>query len=104
MLLPPEVNNFPYSSVVQSHESNSDYYMMLFGDQGQIGSLNLDVSLTIAQKQKFTIRELCPDWGYATETTKVCFISYYSIYGGAPLGDDSDVSYSSIILMNLLAL
>lgn len=72
MLLPQEVNNFPYSSVLQSHETNSDYYMMLFGNQGRIELLESDVNLTIAQRQKFTIREICPDWGYATETTKVC--------------------------------
>ena len=73
MLLPQEVNNFSCSSVLQSHVTNSDDYMMWF-DQGQLGLLEADMSLTIAQKQKFTIREVSPEWGYATETTKVCCI------------------------------
>ncbi|XP_015894311.2 calmodulin-binding transcription activator 4 isoform X1 [Ziziphus jujuba] len=77
MLLPQEVNNFPYSSVLQSHETNSDYYMMLFGNQGRIELLESDVNLTIAQRQKFTIREICPDWGYATETTKIIIIGSF---------------------------
>ncbi|RXH79917.1 hypothetical protein DVH24_041064 [Malus domestica] len=68
--LPQEVDSFnlsPYSSVTGTH---SDYYTQLF-EQGQIGSLESDVSLTVAQNQKFTIREISPEWGYATEATKI---------------------------------
>lgn len=76
MLLPQYVNNFPISSELQNRETNSDHYMMWF-DQGEFGTLESDVSLTIAQKQKFTIREVSPEWGYAAETTKVCSISFH---------------------------
>ncbi|KAK0600134.1 hypothetical protein LWI29_011983 [Acer saccharum] len=74
MLLPQEVNSFKspaYSSVIGTHETNSDYNTMFF-DQDQIGvPLEGDLSLTVAQKQKFTIREISPEWGYTTEATKV---------------------------------
>lgn len=30
-----------------------------------------DVGLTVAEKQKFTILEIIPDWGFTTESTKV---------------------------------
>lgn len=54
-----------------TRETNSGYYTTLF-DQGQIGMpLEADSSLTVAQKQKFTIREISPEWSYATESTKV---------------------------------
>lgn len=44
---------------------------MLF-NEGQIGlPLESDPSLTLAQKQRFTIREISPEWGFASETTKV---------------------------------
>ena len=66
MLLPQEVNSFKspaYSSVIGTHETNSDYSTMFF-DQDQIGvPLGGDLSLTVAQKQKFTIREISPEWG-----------------------------------------
>ncbi|KAM2888128.1 hypothetical protein FF1_011902 [Malus domestica] len=74
--LPQEVDSFnlsPYSSVTGTH---SDYYTQLF-EQGQIGSLESDVSLTVAQNQKFTIREISPEWGYATEATKVIIIGSF---------------------------
>lgn len=73
--LPQSVDGvkFPaYSSMVETREINSDYYDTLF-DQSQIGaSPDADSSLTVAQKQKFTIKAVSPEWGYATETTKVC--------------------------------
>lgn len=60
--------------MVQTQETSSDYYETLF-DQNQIGSpLDVDSSFTVAQKQKFTVRDLSPEWGYATEATKVCDI------------------------------
>ncbi|KAM3753783.1 hypothetical protein ACB098_03G118500 [Castanea mollissima] len=69
---------FPaYSSEIESHETNSNYYMTFF-DQGQTGiPLEADSSLTVAQKQKFTIREISPEWGYATEATKVFIIGSF---------------------------
>lgn len=60
-----------YSPAINAHMTIPDSYTTLF-DQGQIGiSLEDDLGLTIAQKQKFTIREISPEWVYASETTKV---------------------------------
>ncbi|XP_027340146.1 calmodulin-binding transcription activator 4 isoform X2 [Abrus precatorius] len=69
---------FPqYSSMVETQEINSDYYATLF-DQSQIGApLDSDSSLTVAQKQKFTIKAVSPEWGYATETTKVIIVGSF---------------------------
>lgn len=75
-LLPQQVDSFkisPYSSVIETH---SDYYTSFF-EQEQIGHLDSDISLTVAQKQKFTIREISPEWGYATEATKVIVIGSF---------------------------
>ncbi|PHU03021.1 Calmodulin-binding transcription activator 4 [Capsicum chinense] len=65
---PPDINTFG---------SNPDKYTTLF-DQDHIGtSLEDEVSLTIAQKQKFTIRDISPDWGYSSEATKVVIIGSF---------------------------
>ncbi|KHN34827.1 Calmodulin-binding transcription activator 4 [Glycine soja] len=66
---------FPvYSSMVETQVINSDYYETLF-DQSQIGAPpDANSSLTVAQKQKFTIKTISPEWGYATETTKVIVV------------------------------
>ncbi|KAK7247010.1 hypothetical protein RIF29_41886 [Crotalaria pallida] len=67
----------PYSSMVGTQQTNSDYYATLF-DQSQIGApLDADSSLTIAENQKFTIKEISPEWGYTTETTKVIIIGSF---------------------------
>ncbi|XP_010250677.1 PREDICTED: calmodulin-binding transcription activator 4-like isoform X2 [Nelumbo nucifera] len=60
------------SSGTNMYEANANYYKMWF-DQGiRLGvPLGADSSLTIAQKQRFTISEISPDWGYSSETTKV---------------------------------
>uniref|UniRef100_A0A5B7B9D0 Putative calmodulin-binding transcription activator 4 isoform X2 n=1 Tax=Davidia involucrata TaxID=16924 RepID=A0A5B7B9D0_DAVIN len=80
-LLPPqEVENFKfpaYTPATNTHETNSGYYTTLF-DQDQIAmSLEADSSITIAEKQKFTIREISPEWGYASEATKVIIIGSF---------------------------
>ncbi|XP_061336950.1 calmodulin-binding transcription activator 4-like isoform X2 [Gastrolobium bilobum] len=67
----------PYSSMLETQETNSDYYATLF-DQSQIGApLDADSSLTVAQKQKFNIKTVSPEWGYATETTKVIIVGSF---------------------------
>ena len=79
MFLSQEVDlKFPaYSPVTNTRHTDSDYFTTIF-DKGQIGvHLEADSSLTIAQQQKFTIREISPDWGYASEATKVCFMQFY---------------------------
>lgn len=61
-----------YSSMVETQDTRSGYYAPLF-DQSQIGaSHDACSSLTVSQKQKFTIKAVSPEWGYASETTKVC--------------------------------
>ncbi|KAI9185096.1 hypothetical protein LWI28_004092 [Acer negundo] len=91
-LLPQEVNSFKspaYSSVIGAHEINSDYNTMFF-NQDQIGvPLEGDLSLTVAQKQKFTIREISLEWGYTTEATKVIIV-------GSFLYDSSESSWLCI--------
>ncbi|KAJ8569614.1 hypothetical protein K7X08_006191 [Anisodus acutangulus] len=65
---PPEITTFG---------SNPDQYTTIF-DQDQIGtSLEDEMSLTIAQKQKFTIRDISPDWGYSSEAIKVVIIGSF---------------------------
>ncbi|GAV89566.1 IQ domain-containing protein/TIG domain-containing protein/CG-1 domain-containing protein/Ank_2 domain-containing protein [Cephalotus follicularis] len=80
MLLPQEVENFKISQFtypIQRHETNSNYYTVLF-DQGQISMpFEPESSLTVAQKQKFTIREISPEWGYAAEATKVMIVGSF---------------------------
>ncbi|XP_004504404.1 calmodulin-binding transcription activator 4 isoform X1 [Cicer arietinum] len=67
----------PYSSMVETREIHSGYYATLF-DQSQIGaSLEAGSSLTVSQKQKFTIKAVSPEWGYASETTKVFIIGSF---------------------------
>ncbi|XP_057420415.1 calmodulin-binding transcription activator 4 isoform X2 [Lotus japonicus] len=67
----------PYSSFVEAQETNSDYYAGLF-DQSLIGEpLDAGSSLTLAQKQKFSIKAVSPEWGFASETTKVFIIGSF---------------------------
>ncbi|KAF5449317.1 hypothetical protein F2P56_029779 [Juglans regia] len=69
---------FPeYSSAIETHEITSDYYTTLLG-QDQTGMLlEPNSSLTVAEKQKFTIREISPEWGYETEATTVVIIGSF---------------------------
>ncbi|KAJ6713728.1 CALMODULIN-BINDING TRANSCRIPTION ACTIVATOR CAMTA [Salix viminalis] len=80
LLLPEEAENFElpaYSSVIETHENNSNYYAMLY-DQGHLGmTIEADSNLTVAQQQKFTIYEISPEWGYATEATKVIIVGSF---------------------------
>ncbi|KAL7241286.1 hypothetical protein ACSBR2_006830 [Camellia fascicularis] len=75
-LLSQEIENFRFPSY-STVENNHHYFTELF-DQGQIGiHLEADSSLTIAQKQKFTMREISPEWGYAGEATKVVIVGSF---------------------------
>ncbi|PNT46065.1 hypothetical protein POPTR_003G170600v4 [Populus trichocarpa] len=90
-LLPPqEFEGFEtptYSSVIETHENNADCYAMLY-DQGHLGiPIEADSNLTVAQQQKFSIREISPEWGYATEATKVIIV-------GSFLCDPSESSWT----------
>ncbi|XP_068476459.1 calmodulin-binding transcription activator 4 isoform X3 [Phaseolus vulgaris] len=69
---------FPaYSSMVETRVTNSDYYGTFFDQSQIVAPLDADSSLTIAHKQKFTIKTLSPEWGYATETTKVIIVGSF---------------------------
>ncbi|KAK4265058.1 hypothetical protein QN277_026160 [Acacia crassicarpa] len=66
----------PYSSI-ETQEANLDCYASFF-DPNQIEApLAVDLSLTVARKQKFTIKEVSPEWGYATEATKVIIVGSF---------------------------
>ncbi|GKF88487.1 hypothetical protein Tco_0259364, partial [Tanacetum coccineum] len=66
-----EDSTFPtYIPTRNMYQNEADIYSTLF-DQGQIGtSLASESSLTIAQEQKFTIREISPKWVYVIEPSK----------------------------------
>ncbi|MCD9640170.1 hypothetical protein HAX54_025314 [Datura stramonium] len=74
-----QVDDFKYlaSAHINTFGSYPDQYATIF-DQDQIGtSFEADMSLTIVQKQKFTIHDISPDWGYASEATKVVIVGSY---------------------------
>ncbi|EOX99794.1 Calmodulin-binding transcription activator protein with CG-1 and Ankyrin domains isoform 2 [Theobroma cacao] len=80
VLLHQEVENdiIPsYSSAIEGVDTNSDYYAMLFNQDGIGVPLAADSSLTVAQKQKFTIAEVSPEWGYSSEATKVIIVGSF---------------------------
>ncbi|GAA0158778.1 DNA-binding transcription factor [Lithospermum erythrorhizon] len=65
---PPSINFY--------HSDPNDFATIL--DQSPNGdSLEDGSSLTISQKQKFSIQEISPEWGYATETTKVIIVGSF---------------------------
>ncbi|XP_057434203.1 calmodulin-binding transcription activator 4-like isoform X2 [Lotus japonicus] len=67
----------PLYSLEETQGTNSDYYTTFF-DQIQIQEpLGTDSSLIVSEKQKFTIREVSPEYCYATETTKVIIIGSF---------------------------
>ncbi|RWR74498.1 calmodulin-binding transcription activator 4-like protein [Cinnamomum micranthum f. kanehirae] len=53
-----------------------DYYEAWFDQESHLGTTTLeaDSGLTIAQKQRFSIREISPEWAYATEGTKLIIV------------------------------
>ncbi|KAG6712469.1 hypothetical protein I3842_05G105400 [Carya illinoinensis] len=64
-------------NTIETHEITSDYYTTLLR-QDQTGMLlEANSSLTVAEKQKFTIQEISPEWGYETEATKVVIIGSF---------------------------
>ncbi|KAF5746426.1 calmodulin-binding family protein [Tripterygium wilfordii] len=78
MLLSQEEEKFKIhalSSTIENHETSSDYYAMLF-DQGSI-PLEAGSRVTIAQKQRFTIQAVSPEWGYTDETTKIIVVGSF---------------------------
>ncbi|CAL1413561.1 unnamed protein product [Linum trigynum] len=81
-VLLPEVGKFEvlgYSGL-ESQPVNFDYPMLYSHDQA-------DSQLTLGQHQKFTIREICPEWGYCYEGTKVLIV-------GSFLSDPSESTWA----------
>ncbi|KAL8218834.1 hypothetical protein R6Q57_022207 [Mikania cordata] len=80
VLLPDELENFKFPSYIPPRNSSSytDIYSTIF-EKDQTGMpLESDSSFTIARDQKFTIREIAPEWGYASEPTKVLIIGTFT--------------------------
>ncbi|KAL8224516.1 hypothetical protein R6Q57_019991 [Mikania cordata] len=81
VLLPHELEDikFPaYTPARNLSESYPDFCSTMF-DQGRSRlTLESDSSLTIAQEQKFAIHEIAPEWGYASEPTKVLIIGTFT--------------------------
>ncbi|KAL8113985.1 hypothetical protein AgCh_021046 [Apium graveolens] len=79
-LLPQEDEEFKFSahpSAMNFYEGNQYHFTEML-KQDQIGvPLQATPSPTISQKQKFTLHEISPDWGYANETTKVIIIGSF---------------------------
>ncbi|KAF3785364.1 Calmodulin-binding transcription activator 4 [Nymphaea thermarum] len=52
-----------------------EYYGTLFDQENHLGQPpEADSGLTVSQVQRFTIREISPDWAYSTEGSKVIII------------------------------
>ncbi|XP_038874570.1 calmodulin-binding transcription activator 4 [Benincasa hispida] len=65
-----------YSSPLDTQDVNSKYNIP-FLKQEQGNSFEVDTSLIVAQVQKFTIRQIVPEQGSATESTKVIIIGSF---------------------------
>ncbi|KAK6922425.1 IQ motif, EF-hand binding site [Dillenia turbinata] len=67
----------PHSMLLPQQVDSTNYCTTTF-DQGHDGvQPEENLSLTIAQKQKFKIQQISPEWGYATETTKVIIVGAF---------------------------
>ncbi|KAI4382534.1 hypothetical protein MLD38_008487 [Melastoma candidum] len=60
-----KLSSFP--SMMDNEFTNPDELLHIPGNVG----------LTVAEKQKFTILEVCPDWGYTSESTKVIIVGSF---------------------------
>ncbi|CAI0381268.1 unnamed protein product [Linum tenue] len=71
-VLLPEVGKFEvlgYSDM-ESQPDNFDYPMLYSNDKA-------NSQLTLGQHQKFKIQEICPEWGYCYEGTKVLIVGSF---------------------------
>lgn len=64
---------------VNTTHSPSDYYSMLLEQPNNMGDRQLEESsnVTVAQIQHFSINEICPDWAYSEEGSKVLIIGRF---------------------------
>ncbi|KAG8383308.1 hypothetical protein BUALT_Bualt05G0171200 [Buddleja alternifolia] len=81
------ITNPAYSPVPHTYGNTPDCYSSLFDqDELRIADEN-SINLTISQKQKFTIREISPDWCYTSDGAKIIII-------GSFLCDPSNCSWA----------
>lgn len=76
--LPQEIEDFKFPSYIPARnlsDNYPDFYSTVF-DQGQTG-MPLQPN-TISQVQKFTIRDIAPEWGSTSEPTKVLIIGTFT--------------------------
>ncbi|KAJ9549602.1 hypothetical protein OSB04_022145 [Centaurea solstitialis] len=81
MLPHDELEDVKFSSYAHAksmYGSDPDFYPAAFDQEHIRMPLQPDSSLVVAQEQKFTIRQISPDWGYATESTKVLIIGTFT--------------------------
>ncbi|KAK4486062.1 hypothetical protein RD792_008727 [Penstemon davidsonii] len=80
LMIPQEVDSMEYpiySPSLNAYGINPDSYSSLF-DLDELGiSHDNSISLTIAQKQKFTIREISPEWCFTSEGAKVIIVGSF---------------------------
>ncbi|KAL0447265.1 UNVERIFIED_CONTAM: Calmodulin-binding transcription activator 4 [Sesamum latifolium] len=79
-----------YSSVPHACGTTQHYYSSLFDQDGLGTSPQSNISLTFAQKQKFTMREISPDWCYSSVGAKIIII-------GSFLSDPSECAWACMI-------
>ncbi|GER44779.1 calmodulin-binding family protein [Striga asiatica] len=79
-----------YTPGPHSYENTPDSYSLLFKQDGLEIPLENNISLTISQKQKFTIREISPEWCYTSEGAKIFII-------GSFLCDPSESSWACMV-------
>ncbi|PIN11506.1 putative protein, contains IPT/TIG domain [Handroanthus impetiginosus] len=79
-----------YSPVPHTYGTTADCYSSLFDQDGLEISHENNISLTIAPTQKFTIREISPEWCYTCEGGKIIII-------GSFLSDPSECVWACMI-------
>lgn len=81
MLLPHEPEDLKFSSYTPArnmYENDPDFYSAKFDQEHVRMPLERDSCLTTTQEQKFIIRAISPEWGYAIESTKVYSLKLYT--------------------------
>ncbi|XP_018446387.2 calmodulin-binding transcription activator 4 isoform X2 [Raphanus sativus] len=77
LLLPQELGSslqLPACYSEMGAPENNGEYSRMMNEEGQTEQ---EMNHTVAYKQKFTIEDISPEWGYATETTKVIIIGSF---------------------------
>ncbi|KAL7110050.1 hypothetical protein ACP275_05G001100 [Erythranthe tilingii] len=78
-----------YSPLSNAYGTTADY-TSLFDQDGLGISPENNISLTVAQKQKFTIREISPEWCYTSDGAKIIIV-------GSFFSDPSECAWACMI-------